>query len=77
MGRFTRLTNTFSKKAENHAHLISIQFMHHNFCRSRTTRTKAAKGIHMTPAVASGLKNHVWKVEEILALMDGEVRVGD
>jgi IS1 family transposase len=76
MRRFTRLTNAFSKKAENHAHSVSIHFMHYNFCRQHTTLNKAAKGIHTTPAMAAGLTDHVWKIEEILALMDGMVRVG-
>lgn len=67
--RFTRLTNGFSKKAENHAHAVSLFFMHYNFCRSHTTLTKAAGGIKTTPAMASGLTNHVWTVEEILEKM--------
>ena len=75
MRRFTRLTNAFSKKAENHAHSVSIHFMHYNFCRSHTTLTKAAKGIHTTPAMADGLTDHVWTVEEVLGLMDGTVGV--
>lgn len=76
MRRFTRLTNAFSKKAQNHAHAVSLYFMFYNFCRSHQTLTKAAKGIHTTPAMASGLTNHVWKVEEILAMLDGEKAVG-
>lgn len=40
--RFTRLTNSFSKKAENHAHAVSLFFMFYNFCRPHTTLTKAA-----------------------------------
>ncbi len=50
--RFTRLTNAFSKKAENHAHAVSLHFMYYNFCRSHITLTKAAKGIKTTPAMA-------------------------
>lgn len=68
--RFTRLTNAFSKKAENHAHAVSLFFMHYNFCRPHQTLTKANKGIHTTPAMAAGLTTYVWKVEDILALMD-------
>lgn len=70
MRRFTRLTNGFSKKAENHAHAVSLSFMHYNFCRVHTTLTKAKKGVHTTPAMASGLTDHVWKLEEILGLLD-------
>lgn len=69
MRRFTRLTNGFSKKAENHAHAVSLHFMFYNFCRSHTTLTKAAKGIKTTPAMATGLTDHVWTVEEILEKM--------
>ena len=53
MRRFTRLTNGFSKKAENHAHAVSLYFMHYNFCRPHATLTKAAGGIHTTPAMAA------------------------
>ena len=70
MRRFTRLTNGFSKKAENHAHAVSLYFMFYNYCRPHTTLTKAAKGIKQTPAMAAGLTDHVWTVEEILGLMD-------
>jgi IS1 family transposase len=76
MRRFTRLTNGFSKKVENHAHAVSLHFMHYNFCRSHATLTKAAKGAHTSPAMASGLTDHVWTVEEILGLIDGAVKLG-
>lgn len=69
MRRFTRLTNAFSKKAKNHAHAVSLNFMHYNYCRPHQTLTKAANGIKTTPAMASGLTDHVWTVEEILGLM--------
>jgi hypothetical protein len=68
--RFTRLTNGFSKKVENHAHAVALHFMFYNFCRSHQTLTKAAKGVHTTPAMAAGLTDHVWTIEEILGLMD-------
>jgi hypothetical protein len=67
--RFTRLTNGFSKKAENHAHSVSLFFMHYNYCRAHQTLTKTANGIKTTPAMASGLTDHVWTVEEILEKM--------
>jgi IS1 family transposase len=67
--RFTRLTNAFSKKVENHAHAVALHFMVYNFCRSHGTLTKSAKGVHTTPAMAAGVANHVWKVEELVELM--------
>lgn len=70
MRRFTRLTNGFSKKAENHAHAVSLHFMTANFCRKHGTLTRRAKGIHTSPAMAAGLTDHVWTVEEVLGLMD-------
>jgi IS1 family transposase len=70
MRRFTRLTNGFSKKAENHAHAVSLHFMFYNYCRPHQTLTKAAKGVKTTPAMATGLTRHVWTVEEILELMN-------
>jgi IS1 family transposase len=75
--RFTRLTNAFSKKAENHAHAVSLFFMHYNFCRVHSTLTRANRGIHTTPAMAAGLTGHVWKIEDILGRMDaGTARIG-
>lgn len=68
--RFTRLTNAFSKKAENHAHAVSLYFMHYNFCRSHQTLTKANGGIHTSPAMAAGLTTYIWKVEDVLRLMN-------
>src|SRR5256885_1624739 len=68
--RFTRLTNAFSKKVENHAHAVALHFMVYNFCRSHGTLTKAAKGVHTTPAMAAGVTDRVWTVEDVLALMD-------
>ncbi|HST08249.1 MAG TPA: IS1 family transposase [Gemmatimonadaceae bacterium] len=69
MRRFTRLTNGFSKKAENHAHAVSLHFMFYNYCRPHATLTKAAKGVKTTPAMATGLTDHIWTVEEILKMM--------
>ena len=69
MRRFTRLTNAFSKKVENHAQSVALHFMTFNFCRPHMTLTKAKKGIHTTPAMAAGLADHVWRVEEIVALL--------
>jgi len=69
MRRFTRLTNAFSKKIENHAHSVALHFFYYNFCRSHQTLTKAKKGIHQTPAMAAGVTDHVWKVEELIALL--------
>ncbi len=70
--RRTRLTNGFSKKAENHAHAFAIHMMHYNYCRAHQTLTKAADGIKTTPAMASGLTDHVWTMEEVLGLMDAK-----
>jgi len=52
--RLTRLTNAHSKKLENHKHAISLYFMHYNFCRKHETLTKAANGVHTTPAMEIG-----------------------
>jgi len=64
--RFTRLTNAFSKKAENHAHAVSLHFMWYNFARPHMTLTKKAGGIHTTPAMAAGLTDRVWDAETLL-----------
>lgn len=64
MRRFTRLTNGFSKKFENHDHSVSLHFAHYNFCR-----------VHMsldgkTPAMAAGIADHPWTIEELVRLLD-------
>ena len=74
--RFTRLTNAFSRKVENHAHSVSLFFFAYNFCKPHGTLTKASGGIHTTPAMAAGVTNRVWKIEDLLALMDPTHPVG-
>ena len=68
--RFTRLTNAFSKKMENHAHAVALHFFAYNFCRPHQTLTKRRKGIKTTPAMAAGLTDHPWKMEDLLGLMN-------
>jgi hypothetical protein len=63
MRRFTRLTNAFSKKAENHMHAVSLLFMFYNFARPHAS----LKG--QTPAMAAGISDHVWSMEEICGLL--------
>jgi IS1 family transposase len=60
--RFTRLTNAFSKKLESHKHAAAIHFMHYNFCRIHQT-------LRVTPAMEAGLTDHVWTLEEVVALI--------
>ena len=67
--RFTRLTNGYSKKLENHMHSLSLYFMAYNFVHVHHTLTQARKGIKTTPAMAAGLTDHVWKADEIVALL--------
>ena len=62
MRRFTRLTNGFSKKVENHAHAVALHYMHYNFCRIH-------QSLRVTPAMEAGLADHVWNVEELVALI--------
>ena len=63
MRRFTRLTNGFSKKVENHMHAISLHFMHYNFARIH-------QSLRITPAMAAGVTDHAWSIDEIVALLD-------
>ena len=63
MRRFTRLTNAFSKKLENHKHAIAIYAVHYNFCRNHMS-------IKKTPAMAAGLADHKWTIEELIGLID-------
>lgn len=68
--RLTRLTNGFSKKLENHIHAISLYFWYYNFARPHMTLTKASRGIKTTPAMAANVATHVWKVEDLVNLLD-------
>jgi hypothetical protein len=71
MRGFTRLTNGFSKKMENHMAAVEIHMMHYNFCRPHTTLTQAhLRHYPTTPAMAAGLADQVWTVEEVCALME-------
>jgi IS1 family transposase/lambda repressor-like predicted transcriptional regulator len=65
MRRFTRLTNGFSKKVENHAAAVSLHFMAHNF-----VRPMRVLGPNVTPAMAARVADHVWTPEEVAALLD-------
>ncbi|MGA7087706.1 MAG: IS1 family transposase, partial [Candidatus Dormiibacterota bacterium] len=66
MRRFTRLTNGFSKKAENLAAAVSLHFMHYNFAR---THKSLANPYPRTPAMAAGVTDHVWSIEEVVSLL--------
>jgi hypothetical protein len=68
--RLTRLTNGHSKKPENHGHAIALHYMYYNFCRKHETLTKAKGGVHTTPAMAAGATDRVWKVSDIVALLE-------
>jgi IS1 family transposase len=63
MRRFTRLTNGFSKKLENHGASVALYMMFYNFGRKHMT-------LGTTPAVKAGLTDHIWSVEEIIALLE-------
>jgi hypothetical protein len=63
MRRFTRLTNAFSKKAENHAAMVALHFMRYNFFRIHQT-------LRVTPAMAAGLSKTVWEIEGLVKLID-------
>lgn len=62
MRRFTRLTNAFSKKLENHMYAISLHYMYYNFGRIH-------KSLRVTPAMEAGVSDHVWSLEEIAGLV--------
>ena len=63
MRRFTRLTNAFSKKVENHAYAVALHYMFYNFARIHKT-------LRVTPAMQAGITDHVWTLEEIAKLAD-------
>jgi IS1 family transposase len=67
MRRFTRLTNGFSRKVENLAHSVSLHFLHYNFARPHASLKERYP---RTPAMAAGVADHIWSLEEIAALLD-------
>jgi IS1 family transposase len=67
MRRFTRLTNAFSKKAENHAHAVAIHFLWYNFGRVH-------QSLRITPAMAAGVSDHVWTLAEVIGLLEAQER---
>lgn len=62
MRRFTRLTNTYSKKLENHAYAVALHFMYCNFVRIHST-------LRVTPAMQAGLTDHLWELYELMGLL--------
>ncbi|HXL14077.1 MAG TPA: IS1 family transposase [Bradyrhizobium sp.] len=65
MRRFTRLTNAFSKKFENHCHALALYFVFYNFCRVHKT-------LGANPAMATGLTDRIMKMTDVVALIDAE-----
>ncbi len=63
MRRFTRLTNAFSKKIENHKHAIALHFMYYNFVRLHKT-------LRVTPAMAAGITNKLWTIQDLAGLLN-------
>ena len=65
MRRFTRLTNGFSKKFENHCAATALHFLHYNIARSHQT-------LRVTPAMEAGLETRVWEISDIAKLLDSK-----
>jgi IS1 family transposase len=65
MRRFTRLTNAFSKKLDNHIHALALYFAFYNFCRIHKT-------LRMSPAMAAGITDRLWSLEDIIARIDAD-----
>jgi len=66
MRRFTRLTNGFSKKIENHKYAIALHFMYYNYCK---VHKSLANPYPRTPAMAQGLTDRIWNAEDIVKLL--------
>ncbi|HEY3897074.1 MAG TPA: hypothetical protein VGM54_00570 [Chthoniobacter sp.] len=63
MKRFARLSNGFSKMVENHEHTVALHYMYYNFARIH-------QSLRVTPAMGAGIADHVWTIDEIIALLD-------
>ena len=70
MRRFTRLTNAFSKKLDNHAHMVALYALWYNFVRIHKT-------LRMTPAMAAGIETQLWSMEDVVALTDRREAIRD
>jgi hypothetical protein len=70
MRRFTRLTNAFSKKVENLTAAVSLHFAYYNLCRVHSSLEKG-----QTPAMAAGVTDHRWTLEELIGLLEAAERV--
>jgi IS1 family transposase len=66
MRRFTRLTNAFSKKLENHVAMLALFHMHYNFCRIHQT-------LRVTPAMEAGISQHAWSIQELVNLLQRSI----
>jgi IS1 family transposase len=66
--RFTRLTNAFSKKIENHAAAVALWFMYYNYCRVHSS-------LRVTPAMEAGISDHIWSIEELCSLLPETHRI--
>ena len=66
MRRFTRLTNGFSKKIQNLEYAVALHYMNYNFARLHKT---LANPYSRTPAMAAGVSDHIWTIEEIVELL--------
>jgi len=67
MRRFTRLTNAFSKKVENHAHAVALHMMYYNFVRIHKT-------LKVTPAMAAGVTDKLWEISDVVAMLENYER---
>ena len=63
MRRFTRLTNAFSKKVENHACAVALHAMYYNFVRIHQT-------LKVTPAMAAGVTDRLWEMNDVVELLE-------
>lgn len=70
MRRFTRLTNGFSKKVENHAYAVALHMMYYNFVRLHSK-------LRTSPAMAAGVSNKLWEIGDIVTLVEAEEAKAD
>ena len=66
MRRFTRGTNAFSKRVENHTHAVALHFAYYNFCRIHRT-------IRITPAMAAGVPPKLWEIRDLVELVEASL----
>ena len=68
------LASRLAHRVQLTQHAMAVHYMYYNFCRRHQTLTKARGGLHTSPAMAAGVADHVWTLEEVVGLLEASER---